>query len=460
MGLANADLTIEDEQLSLTYNSGTECQGATGRSSRTMETRINFICPPRRSLASGNSEGDSPQLVQQNSKCDTAIEFYTDLACDYQVHCEVATGDTVYSLTKLRRHQQNYHVAHKESGEPEFVLNICGPLVPADVPRSRVQSTRCLHQGGHQVSGTGAGAGQSLHGQERTPGDRLHRGRSPVATEDSSGRHRSSSLATSRRVSMQSIRLGKPEHVSTSDCQTVFKFPTVLACRDTTSDQIVEPDSCRIFHPGTQHYVDIHSLVARKPYRIEDPESKKGDRYFEIQPCGRVASCHGAICAVHTQSNKSISLGNLNDFMYDPTLDSVRLRYTNGDECNFKNKKRWSSKIYYTCDMDKEVGYPTIRETYDCLIIFDWRTSAFCPETEQNTLPFIAEWPEQSTLPFIDEWPEQSTLPFIDDITWSGEPDSPHDLPAKEVVGGVHWGMVFLSVLIIGTVITAITLYR
>merc|ERR1719376_2067009 len=69
--------------------------------------------------------------------------------------------------------------------------------------------------------------------------------------------------------------LGRPEHVSTDmdKCRTVFKFPTVLACNDTTTDQIVELDSCK-----------------------------------------------GHICLVTTSTNSSKSLGLLSDFMYEPNL--------------------------------------------------------------------------------------------------------------------------------------------
>ena len=37
------------------------------------------------------------------------------------------------SLTQLRRHQDNYHVSNIDPSKPEFVLNICGPLVAADI---------------------------------------------------------------------------------------------------------------------------------------------------------------------------------------------------------------------------------------------------------------------------------------------------------------------------------------
>jgi len=52
------------------------------------------------------------------------------------VLCEVSRGEQVFSLTKLRRHQDNYHVPNTDPARPDFVLNICGPLVTADVNSS------------------------------------------------------------------------------------------------------------------------------------------------------------------------------------------------------------------------------------------------------------------------------------------------------------------------------------
>ena len=43
-------------------------------------------------------------------------------------------GDAILPLTKLRRHDRNYRVTNKD--EEGFYLNICGPLVPTDVPMS------------------------------------------------------------------------------------------------------------------------------------------------------------------------------------------------------------------------------------------------------------------------------------------------------------------------------------
>ena len=438
MGQANANLTWEDEQLSLTYRNGSACEEGRNK----METRINFLCPPRRSVASGNHESDGPKLVQRSTKCDTTIEFYTDLACDHQVHCEVATDNAVYSLTRLRRHQHNYHVRNKDPSEPDFVLNVCGPLVPADVPRSscnphgacsqfdsrfkglgKVQESPYLGDNGHLVIDYKEGAVCNNRGQQWTT--------SIIFTCD-----KSETLEAEHP-------LGRPEHVSTDveKCKTVFKFPTVLACNDTTTDQIVEPDSCRIFHPGTQEYVNISDLVAPHPYQIENPESRNGAQYFELQPCAKVASCKGHICLVHPSTNSSKSLGLLSDFMYEPNLESVRLRYINGDECNVRSGKRWSSKIYYTCDANAGIGRPVVRETYDCLIIFDWRTSAFCP-------------PEQPTLPPISELPMDSTEDNWVDLRVDGDETPP------KVVGGTNWGMVFFTLLLIGTLLSVIVLYK
>ena len=437
MGQANANLTWADEQLSLTYSNGSPCE----EGKKKMETKINFLCPPRRSVASGNHEVDGPKLVQRNTKCDTTIEFYTDLACDHQVYCEVATNTAVYSLTRLRRHQHNYHVKNKDPMKPDFVLNVCGPLVPADVPRSRCNPHGACSQFNSRFQGLGR--------VQESPymGDNGHLviDYKEGGVCNNLGKQWSTSIifTCDKSETLEAEHpLGRPEHVSTDleKCLTVFKFPTVLACNDTTTDQIVEPDSCKIFHPGTQEYINISDLVASHPYKIESPESKTGQEYFEMQPCAKVASCKGHICQVHALTNSSKSLGLLSDFMYEPTLESVRLRYTNGDTCNSRTGKKWASKIYYTCDRNVGIGKPVVRETYDCLIIFDWRTSAFCPQHDpQPTLPPISELP-------LD--PEDSWV----DLRIDGEKNG--------AVGGTNWGTVFFTMLLIVTVISVIVLYK
>ena len=106
-------------------------------------TRINFNCPYARTLAapSGNYEQKLHRFnVQQHTRCFTLVNFPTELACEHQVLCEASSDDTnqVFSFTKLRKHQENYHVPNVDPGKPEFVLNVCGPLVSADV-----NSTEC-----------------------------------------------------------------------------------------------------------------------------------------------------------------------------------------------------------------------------------------------------------------------------------------------------------------------------
>jgi len=232
--------------------------------------------------------------------------------------------------------------------------------------------------------------------------------------------------------------LGSPIHISTDldNCTNDFKFLTVLACNDTMAEEVIEPDSCRIFHSGTQQYIDIRRLVGRNNYHIEDRESH-GQRFFEMQPCSKMASCKGAICAVHKDSNSNYSLGILHDFMYEPTLDSVRVAYTGGDVCNILTNKRWASKIYYTCDLDVGIGAPVVRETYDCLVIFDWRTSVFCANGSTHPTP---------------------SPPIVPD-----EPLAPHDLPLtpdSRVQGGISWGQVALVLLLMGAVVFSVILYK
>ena len=47
--------------------------------------------------------------------------------------------------------------------------------------------------------------------------------------------------------------------------------------------------------------------------------------------------------------------------------------------------KKWSSKIYYTCDRKAGLGQPIVQDRYDCVVIFDWRTDIVCTEEMEKT---------------------------------------------------------------------------
>jgi len=455
MGMANANLIINEEQLSLNYSLGDVCED-----NQKMHTIIKFVCPPRRNrdFASGNLEKDGPKLVRRNTRCNSVVEFYTELACDHQVHCEVPNGDTVYTLTKLRRHQSNYHIPNKDPTKGEFILNVCGPLVPADVPMSRCNP----HGACTEVDGKYNGLGK-VHTSPylRENGDAV------IDYVDGGlcgnrGERWSSQVIFScnRSTSSAEHPFGFPKHISSENCKNIFHFPTVLACKETYQTQnLSEPDSCKMYHPGINDYVDISSLRREDSYKVKDPDSKNDQEYFEIQPCGKSAkSCNGAICKVTPFGN--YSLGHLNDFTYEPSLESVRVRYLEGSECNSQSHKKWGSKIFYTCDENAGVGFPTVQTVYDCLIIFNWRTSAFCRKTGPTVIP-----------PIPDEVPKAKTIAPIDDVVPDSKPHSPIDDSVPEapsestdkappVTGGSSWGQVILVTGFIFIIIGVVILYK
>jgi len=447
MGLANANLMIDDGRLSLNYSSGDKCEN-----NETMQTIIKFVCPPRRNrdFASGNLEKDGPRLVRRITRCHSSVEFFTELACDHQVHCEVPNGNTVYSLTKLRRHQSNYHVPNKDPTKNDFILNVCGPLVPADVPMSRCNP----HGACAEVDGKFEGLGK-VHESPKL----RENGHAVIDYVDGGlcgnrGKRWSTQIIFSCNSSTSSAEhpFGFPKHISSDDCTNIFHFPTVLACKETYQTQnLSEPDSCRMYHPGISNYVDISSLRSNESYIVKDPESKEKSEYFEIQPCGRaVKSCNGAICKVTPFGN--YSLGSLNDFTYEPGLESVRVRYLEGSECNSQNHKKWGSKIFYTCDEQAGAGKPTVQSVYDCLVIFNWRTSAFCRDGPTMIPPIPDEVPSTKTAP---------TIPPIDDIVPEAPSTDARDTEeAPPVTGGLSWGSLFLVIAFILIVGGVVILYR
>ena len=193
---------------------------------------------------------------------------------------------------------------------------------------------------------------------------------------------------------------GFPVHNDTDrDLRThTFLFPTILVCPETYEIKAVaEPDSCKIFHSGINQYIDISPLQRPQPYIIHYNSRET----FEIQPCGKNApSCPGAICQV-TSTNRD-SLGHLTDFTYQPQLDSIRVNYKEGAQCNLMTNKKWSSKIYYTCDRNIGLGRPVVQDRYDCVVIFDWRTSLVCAGETKSVITPIPDV-QTSVLPPNDQ---------------------------------------------------------
>ena len=142
---------------------------------------------------------------------------------------------------------------------------------------------------------------------------------------------------------------GYPRHVSTNihDCVHTFDFPTVLVCKDVfETEPVSEPDSCIIYHSGIQDYINITGLMQDTPYIVkvkkvngltgdnftnalfQNPTRLGGTDQFEIQPCGRtVPSCKGAICHVSDTLDKPESLGHMTDFIYDHTMDRIKVDF-------------------------------------------------------------------------------------------------------------------------------------
>ena len=143
---------------------------------------------------------------------------------------------------------------------------------------------------------------------------------------------------------------GYPRHVSTNihDCVHTFDFPTVLVCPDVfETEPVSEPDSCIIYHSGIQDYINITGLMQDSPYIVkvniahlapagdyltnilfQNPTRLGGTDQFEIQPCGRtVPSCRGAICHVSDTLEKPESLGHMTDFIYDHTMDRIKVDF-------------------------------------------------------------------------------------------------------------------------------------
>ena len=118
-----------------------------------------------------------------------------------------------------------------------------------------------------------------------------------------------------------------------------------------------------------------------------------------------MSSCRGSICHVTSDDVggvKAVSLGHMTDFIYDSTMDHIKVDYKEvgsrqkhglsdkcpfvncffmqGSLCNSISKMRWKAKIYYTCDPNAGLGHPVVNRDgiFNCAVWFDWRTNLTC----------------------------------------------------------------------------------
>ncbi|XP_023345751.1 cation-independent mannose-6-phosphate receptor-like isoform X3 [Eurytemora carolleeae] len=262
----------------------------------------------------------------------------------------------------------------------EFLLNVCGPLVVTDVPRSG-----CNPQGvcGY-YNGDYVGMGKVLSSPRVVANGHIElRYEEGDICDGSGGTWSSTIYFTCAEIIDPKAPFGNPRLVSmdSTNCEAVFKVATILACANTSREMdIHEPDSCKIYHPGRQKYVDLSNLEKPGKYIVQDPTSQQVK--YEIQPCGSVvSSCGGSVCKVEGMNN--YSLGKMNDVKYFPESEELRVRYLEGDLCGIENK-RFMTKIYYSCDPSAGVGSPSLDKNgkLACMIILNWRTIELCTKEE------------------------------------------------------------------------------
>jgi len=381
-GLANSNLTFTDGKLELVYPGG-KCPTKDGKPA---ETRIRFNCPPRRMGSSGNYEHDGPWMFssrQTEDMCTMYIDFYTDLACDHQVFCDVTMDNVVYPLTKLRRHDINYKM-FDANGSHDFVLNICGPLVPTDVP-----SSGCNPQGacGH-INDRYVGLGKVQNSPTVSNGQLIIKYTEGDYCENNKGTWSSTIFFTCDPAINKNSRFGTPKFIGIDEnkCEAKFQMNSLLACKNITQfTKIKEPDSCNLYHSGKNKYIDLTPLTREENYKIY-PLPNHPEEYYEMQPCGRlVSSCNSSICRV-IPGTPAVSLGNMNDVKYYPDTDELRVRYLDGFECNSHTRNnKFITKIFYSCDPSVDgPGKPTMIQggDLDCFLLVDWKSRALCDPYE------------------------------------------------------------------------------
>ena len=194
----------------------------------------------------------------------------------------------------------------------------------------------------------------------------------------------------------------------------------MVACKNVTipSEYGAAAKSCRIYHPLLNDIVDLSSLSATKnggkyfvvkggqgfikllpgkntiaagdkvEYLIGTCQSQSEEALLQQHNGG--IHCNGDIC-MKTSSKADgtrhvVSMGTIENGIYDFDHDELVVHYTNGDQCETHNgKTNYSAEIHFQCDQKMNEhssgGNPQLLVVLPCHPIFTWRTRAVCEKT-------------------------------------------------------------------------------
>ncbi|KAM5165693.1 cation-independent mannose-6-phosphate receptor [Mantella aurantiaca] len=295
----------------------------------------------------------------------TFFEFKTAMACSPSpVDCQVTdTAGNEYDLSDLSRDNEPWiAVDTSDSAKSRtFYLSVCKPLpyirgCPGGVVGSCMKTTdKSFNLGFIQMSPQASADGTL------------------TIVYMSGDKCRDNKHYSTRIIFQCDHNMGSPVFQELDDCEYVFLWRTSEACPVIRA----EGDNCRVTDPKYGHVYDL------KPLGAKNLEVKDGDYLYQIRVCGEVtgSSCSSkapsgttvSSCQVKGTTAKVAGLTN-QKLIYEDGL--IMINYTGGDLCHQKYNR--TTLILFYCDKTEEQPV-FMKETPDCIYMFQWRTPLACP---------------------------------------------------------------------------------
>ncbi|XP_052242423.1 cation-independent mannose-6-phosphate receptor-like [Dreissena polymorpha] len=376
MGYIHSKPVANNGTVSLHYRNGDVChKGAPNESHRS--TTINFLC--------GQSES-GPKFVQETDTCEYVFNWITPAACPLQSrtgsNCKVIEPRYGYQfdLTSLIKKDGDYHV---KSGDYDYIVNVCGPLVNPAVcgtNASGVGACQTKPSSNPLFVPVNAGLGNAnitYQGGELTL----------TYTEGKDNCHGKYTRQTIIRFTCDESQDGSQGPVFIEEafnCKYIFEWKTHRACPPWSEG------ACAITGPDGKNY-DLGSLTLDD----DNYESTDGNMRFIINVCRSLilqkdtycpydaAACMVDLSKNNTDTTKYLNIGEPNSNQIAYVNGHVALTYTNGVKCGTGTM---TTRILFMCDEKAKDTSPSEHfKIGDCEHHFTWTTSAACPLKDATT---------------------------------------------------------------------------
>ncbi|XP_072265418.1 cation-independent mannose-6-phosphate receptor [Pyxicephalus adspersus] len=352
-------LDLSSDFISLTYHGA--IHEVTGQGD--MFT-INFECND--DLYPGELVFRREEINSENQLYHTFFDFKTAMACSPSlVDCQVTdTAGNEYDLSDLSRDKEPWIAIDTSNSAKNrtFYLNVCKPLpyirgCPGGVVGSCMKTTdnKSFNLGFIQMSPQASSDG------------------SLTIVYMSGDKCRENEHYSTRIIFLCAHNIGSPVFQEQNDCEYVFLWRTSEACPVVRA----EGDDCQVKDPKYGHLYNL------KPLGAKNVEVKEGEYLYQFRVCGEVT---GSPCSSKAPSGTTVSscqvkgssvklAGVTNQkLIYEDGL--IMLNYTGGDLCHQKYNR--TTLILFYCD--KTEGQPVfMKETPECIYMFQWRTPLACP---------------------------------------------------------------------------------